>query len=58
MNILEPKIMGYLIQFPPRFSPTVKHIKYLSKIIEKLPAESRYFLEFRHNSWFNPKILA
>lgn len=58
MKILESKIAGYLIQFPPRFSPTVKHINYLSKIIEKLPAESRYFLEFRYNSWFNPKILA
>ncbi|NVM03952.1 MAG: DUF72 domain-containing protein [Candidatus Helarchaeota archaeon] len=57
MKILEPKTYGYLLQFPPKFRYNDKNLKYLTKILEKIPSESSYFLEFRDNSWFNPDIL-
>lgn len=57
MKILESKIFGYLFQFPPRFKCKEKNLRFLEKIISSLPSQSKYFLEFRDNSWFNPKIL-
>jgi uncharacterized protein YecE (DUF72 family) len=54
---LESKIAVYLLQFPPRFGLSAKHLKHLNTILHALPQYGRFVLELRDNSWFDPKIL-
>jgi len=54
---LEPKLSGYLWQFPPRFKYSPDHTSQLKRALRYIPSESDIFIEFRHNSWFSPDIL-
>lgn len=58
MKLLEPKIKGYLLQFPPQFKYSEKHLKQLTHIVERIRTEKPIFVEFRDDAWFDPKILA
>ncbi len=55
---LEPKIKGYLLQFPPQFRYTEKHHVQLRHILDKLKTEKPVFIEFRDNAWFDPELLS
>ena len=55
---LKQKIFGFLLQFPPRFKYTEKHIEQLQYLIKTIPSEYKYIIELRDNSWFNPDILS
>ena len=55
---LKNKIIGFLIQFPPRFKFSEKHLEQLIGLLKEIPRDNRYFLELRDNSWFKPEILA
>jgi len=56
---LKKKIFGFLFQFPPRFKYSKKHHDKLLSLINQLPMdiESRYIIELRDDSWFNPDNL-
>ena len=58
MKVLEPKIRGYLLQFPPQFKQTERNFHHLTLILEKLTTEKSIFVEFRDNTWFNPNLLS
>jgi uncharacterized protein YecE (DUF72 family) len=57
MQPLEGKVLTYLLQFPPWFKQTEKHLKQLIHLLKELPSEYNYVIELRDNSWFIPKIL-
>jgi uncharacterized protein YecE (DUF72 family) len=57
LEVLAPKIKGYLLQFPPKFKYTKANYKYSIEILEEIPAEKPLFIEFRDNAWFDPEIL-
>jgi len=54
---LANKIFGFLIQFPPWFKYSEKHLSQLIILLKEIPEDYRYFIELRDNSWFNPEIL-
>lgn len=56
-SILKDKISGFLLQFPPWFTYTEKHLARLRYILSEIPSEHRYFIEMRDNSWFDEEIL-
>ncbi len=58
MKPLERKVKAYLLQFPPWFKYSNKHIKNIMSLINILPKDFTFFLEFRDNSWFDPIILS
>ncbi len=57
MKPLEPKISGYLWQFPPRFKHSTDHASQLRRALEISPTSVKHFIEFRNNSWFSPDNL-
>ena len=57
MSPLKEKIVGFLLQFPPWFKYSEKHLNQLSKLIKIVPSEYKYIIELRDNSWFNSEIL-
>jgi len=50
---LNEKLGPFVIQLPPSFK-LPKHEKALANFIAELNPKSRYAVEFRHKSWFNP----
>ncbi|MCB0223636.1 MAG: DUF72 domain-containing protein [Anaerolineae bacterium] len=56
MNLLGDKLGPVLIQLPP--SLTIGAIDTVNDFITALPAEWRYAVEFRHESWFTPQTAA
>ncbi len=54
---LEEKIEKYLIQFPPWFIYSEKHLNKLIQIINLLPKEKNYAIELRDSSWFKQNII-
>ena len=46
-----------MIQFPPWFKCSESHLSQLIILLRETPAEYRYFIELRDDSWFNPEIL-
>ena len=54
---LEPKLLGYLLQFAPQFRYTEGHYKRVTEIFDQLTTEKPIFVEFRDNAWFDPEIL-
>lgn len=54
---LDKKITIFLLQFPPRFGFSAKHLNQLKTILNTLPDQGRYMLELRNNTWFDPQIL-
>jgi|GEM_PF-1692291 len=57
-KVLEPKIKGFLLQFPPQFKYTEKHYNQLKHILDKLRTEKPIFIEFRDNAWFDLEVLS
>lgn len=55
---LKEKIFGILLQFPPWFKYSEKHLEQLSYLVKTIPSEYNYIIELRDNSWFNPEILS
>ncbi|NVM36466.1 MAG: DUF72 domain-containing protein [Candidatus Lokiarchaeota archaeon] len=55
---LKGKIVGILLQFPPRFKYTEKHLKQIIYLIKTIPSEYKFIIELRDNSWFNADILS
>jgi len=55
---LKGKVFGFLLQFPPRFKYTEKHIEQLKYLIKTIPSEYKYIIELRDNSWFNLNVLS
>jgi len=55
---LKQKIFGFLLQFPPRFKFTEKHLEQLNYLVKTIPSEYKYIIELRDNSWYNPDILS
>ncbi|MCK4480601.1 MAG: DUF72 domain-containing protein [Candidatus Lokiarchaeota archaeon] len=55
---LKEKIFGILLQFPPWFNYSEKHLKQLNYLIEAIPSEYNCIIELRDNSWFNPEIIS
>ena len=50
---LNEKLGPFVIQLPPSFK-LPKHEKALTNFLAELNPKSRYAIEFRHKSWFNP----
>ncbi len=54
---LQEKVIVFLLQFPPWFKFTEKHLNQLNKLSNELPLEHRYVIELRDNSWFKEELL-
>jgi uncharacterized protein YecE (DUF72 family) len=54
---LNDKISYYLLQFPPWFKYSEKHLEYLKNIIYTLPKTNKYVIELRDNAWFEENIV-
>ncbi len=52
---LNEKLGPFVVQLPPSFKLT-KHEKALTDFITTLNPQYRYAIEFRHDSWFTPKV--
>ena len=57
IRLLKNKIRGFLIQFPPWFKFSEKHLEQLISLLKEIPRNNQYFIELRDNSWFKPEIL-
>jgi len=57
MKELEPKIKGYLLQFPPSFKYTAQRKTKLLEILNQIPTQKPIFVELRDNKWFNEQLL-
>jgi uncharacterized protein YecE (DUF72 family) len=54
VKLLDEKLGVILLQFPPSFSSS--NIHQVKGFIEDLPKEFKFAVEFRHRSWYVPKI--
>ena len=54
---LKAKISGFLLQFPPKFKFSSPNRKKLHQIQTVFPKWGHYFLELRHDSWYDPDII-
>ncbi len=57
LSPLRDKVIAYLLQFPPWFKFTEKHLKQLKFLSKELPSERKYIIELRDNSWFKEEII-
>jgi uncharacterized protein YecE (DUF72 family) len=57
MKELEPKIKGYLLQFPPSFKYSDKNYQRLTQILNQIPTAKPIYVELRDNKWFNESML-
>jgi uncharacterized protein YecE (DUF72 family) len=55
---LREKTLLYLLQFPPWFKFTEKHLKQLKVLSNELPSQNKYVIELRDNSWFNKETVS
>ncbi len=58
MEPLKEKIVAYLMQFPPWFKYSEKHLNQLKSLINKIPLSLKLVIELRDNSWFKSEILS
>lgn len=58
MEPLNEKIEAYLLQFPPWFKYSEKHLNQLKFLINEIPAVFKLFIELRNNSWLKPRIIS
>lgn len=58
LSPLREKIIAYLLQFPPWFKFTEKHLRQLQLLFNELPPEHKYVIELRDNSWFKEEIIS
>jgi len=57
MKGLEPKVKGYLLQFPPSFKYTDQRKQKLLEILDQIPTKKPIYVELRDNNWFNESLL-
>jgi len=55
LSTLQEKLGPFIIQMPPSFK-LQKHLQQLTRFLKELDSHSRYAIEFRHESWFNPEV--
>jgi uncharacterized protein YecE (DUF72 family) len=55
LGLLKEKVGPLVVQLPPSFK-NPKHLKALQGFIESLDNKLRFAVEFRHESWFDPKV--
>jgi len=55
---LQEKAIAFLLQFPPWFKFTEKHLNQLKKLSKELPPKNMYVIELRDNSWFKEEIFS
>ena len=53
---LGPKLGPFLFQFPPNWRENLDRFKDFVEMIEKNNSKFRFAFEFRHPSWFSPKV--
>ncbi|MFW9819233.1 MAG: DUF72 domain-containing protein [Candidatus Thorarchaeota archaeon] len=58
LSRLGPKIVSFLIQFPPWFKYSENHLLKLELLLKKLPLKYNYIIELRDNSWYDFEILS
>ena len=58
MEPLKDKICAILVQFPPWFKYSQKHLSHLLSVINESPPEYKLVLELRDNSWFEKDVLS
>ena len=56
LKSLYEKIFCFLFQFPPNFVFNSENFARLENLSSDLDDQHRYAFEFRHKSWFNPKL--
>ena len=57
LSLLKEKTNRFLLQFPPWFKYSEKHVNILKILLNEVPEEYQYAIELRDNSWFYPKII-
>lgn len=55
---LREKVLLFLLQFPPWFKFTDKHLAQLKLLSNELPTHFKYVIELRDNSWFKEEIIS
>ena len=55
---LREKVVAFLLQLPPWFKFTEKHLKQLVNLSKELPSEHIYIIELRDNSWFEDDVVS
>ena len=55
---LNEKIIAYLVQFPPWFKYSDKHLKQLHLLKNELPSDLTYMIELRDDSWIRSDSLS
>lgn len=58
MEPLKEKIEAYLLQFPPWFKLSEKHLNHLKFLINEIPTIYKLFIELRDNSWLSSEIIS
>lgn len=58
LSPLQEKVIAYLLQFPPWFKFTEKHLAQLKLLSNEIPQEQKYIIELRDNSWFKEEIVS
>jgi uncharacterized protein YecE (DUF72 family) len=58
LSPLRDKVLHFLLQFPPWFKFTDKHLAQLKLLSNELPAHFKYVIELRDNSWFKEEIVS
>jgi len=58
MEPLKAKIVAYLLQFPPWFEYSEKHLNQLKLLINEISSIFNLIIELRHNSWLKSEILS
>ncbi len=57
-KVVEDKISGFLFQFPPWFQYSENNLNKLKHLVIISPKNYNYFIEFRHNSWYQTDKLS
>ena len=58
LNELKPKIIRFLLQFPPWFKYSESHLQKLELLLKRVPSGYKYIIELRDNSWYDSEILS
>ncbi|MFX1315711.1 MAG: DUF72 domain-containing protein [Promethearchaeota archaeon] len=58
MEPLKKKTAAFLLQFPPWFNYSEKHLNQLKFLLNNIPNTFKLVIELRDNSWFEPEILS
>ncbi|TFG09566.1 MAG: DUF72 domain-containing protein [Promethearchaeota archaeon] len=57
LEVLDDKLSCFLLQFPPWFHYSEKHLKQLEYLLGEAPSDFNHVIELRDDSWFDPQII-